>query len=310
MNDTGGKTGINDVLATTKNGMMLTKTDISSPSEKGLYNLWMELPPSQRWSHKFYGRKGAIDHILLPHSLFNEKGIDYVNNSFGVFKASYLFTREGWINDWEYSGGKHKGRGYSDHLPIYAEFSTEPFKADKRILPTERKIEELYKISKLDSPIVLKNSVVIFKRGSNAIIKQSPKGRAIFIYGAARGLKEGRKYDLTVNGIGDYKGLREIIRIDRYREISEENVNRYYLSADELNPDIEALQNQVFTELKGVYNKGKFEINGRKIAIYFKKKRWKPKEGSKLTVHYAQLGYYNRPQLVVFDRKDFKIIGR
>ena len=62
--------------------------------------------------------------------MFDEKGIDYVNNSFKVFKADYLFTKRGYINRWRYKNGKHQAKGYSDHLPVYAYFDIKPYQVE------------------------------------------------------------------------------------------------------------------------------------------------------------------------------------
>ena len=309
LNDTGGKTGINTILhTTTQSGRMLRREDICRKDERGLYNLWMELPPSQRWSHKFYGRKGAIDHILLPHSLFDGKGIDYIDHSFGVFKAPYLFTKKGWINGWDYSSGKHKGRGYSDHLPVYARFSTDPYRPEKAKKITVQKIEDLYRTEKLTHPVRLQGCSVLLKRRNNAIIKQSPAGRGIYLYGTARGLEEGKRYDLTISEIGSYKGLREILQIESIKEVASVPTDGYYLDASHLDTDNPMLQNQVFSNLEGTYREGRFFINGKKIRIYFKNKRWRPKNGSRIVLKYAHLGYYNRPQLVIYDKNDFFVV--
>ena len=305
LDDSGGRTGINNVLETSRAGRMLSEEDILSGKEKGHYNLWMELAPSRRWSHKYYGRKGAIDHILLPHSLFDGRGIDYLNNSFAVFKPPYLFTKEGWIYGWDYSGSKHKGRGYSDHLPIYALFSTDPYLAEKKKVLTIQKIEDLYRVEKLDHPVKLTGCSVLLKRRDSAVIKQSPGGRAIFVYGAARGLKEGERYDLTVSETGSYKGLKEILQIEGAEEREPVSLSGYYLNSSQLDAENRLLQNQVFTNLKGVYRNRKFEINGEKIPIYFKKKRWQPEEGSRIKLLYAHMGYYRKPQLVIYDKADF-----
>ena len=308
LDDSGGKTGVNHILKTIKNGEFVTEQEIMSDRNGSHYNLWLELSPARRWSHKYYGRRGSIDHILLPGSLFDGKGIDYVNDSFAVFKAPYLFTREGWIRQWDYQNGKHKGRGYSDHLPIYAEFSTKPFVPEKIRPATTQKIEDLYRVEQLDHPIILKHAAVILKRGSNAVIKQSPGGKAIYLYAAAGGLKEGRCYDLTVSEIADYKGLKEITRIEKFFDCGTADPSSYYLGADLLDENNPALQNQIFVGLEGVYRHNHLEIDGRPVPIYFKKKRWRPEEGSRIRIFFAHLGYYRKPQLVVFDRKDFEIL--
>jgi endonuclease/exonuclease/phosphatase family metal-dependent hydrolase len=309
LNDTGGKTGINTVLCTSRSGCMLDKQSICCRGEQGLYNLWMELPPAQRWSHKFYGRKGAIDHILLPHSLFDGKKIDYVNHSFSVFKPAYLFTRKGWINSWVYESGKHKGRGYSDHLPIYASFSTEPFVTDRKAEISIGKIEDLYGVEKLSHPLLLPGCSVILKRKDNAVIKQTPDGKAIYLYGSARGLEEGGRYDLTISEVGSYKGLREILRVDKSVRVPSVPIDTYYLDMTKFDPNNPILQNQVFVGIKGIYRNGWLESEGKKIRIYFKNKRWRPSDGSLLLLHYGHLGYYRSPQLVIYERDDFAILS-
>jgi predicted extracellular nuclease len=92
-NDTHGKTGINHILKTIINHRLVNKNNIYK--DNGLhYNLWLELPNFQRWSHNFYGKKQGLDAIILPHSMFDGKGIDYNNNSFKVIKSPYLFHKK------------------------------------------------------------------------------------------------------------------------------------------------------------------------------------------------------------------------
>jgi hypothetical protein len=151
---------------------------------------------------------------------------------------------------------------------------------------------------------------VILRRGSDAIIKQSPKGRAIYIYAAAGGLEEGRCYDLTVSEIGNYKGLKEITRIERSRPCGSSDLQSYYLGQNQLDIRNPALQAQVYVNLRGIYRHNHLEIDGKRIPIYFKKKRWRPADGTELKIHYGYLGHYRRPQLVILDRKDFAQIQK
>jgi len=127
LNDTGGRTGLNHILKTVEGSELLTESKVAKGSRGMHYNLWLEVPFRERWSHKFYGQKSTLDHILLPPSMFDGRGIDYLNDSFGVFRSRYLFTKKGYVHSWEIKNGKHTGRGYSDHLPIYAIFDTKPY---------------------------------------------------------------------------------------------------------------------------------------------------------------------------------------
>ncbi len=82
---------------------MKTKIEDRLVSEKDMlkslegihYNLWNELEVSKRWSYRYYAKKSSLDHIVLGSQMFDGKGIDYINNSFKVYKAGYLFSKKG-----------------------------------------------------------------------------------------------------------------------------------------------------------------------------------------------------------------------
>jgi hypothetical protein len=275
-------------------------------AEKGWhYNPWTELPFKERWSHKFYGHRSTLDHILMPETMFNGKGIDYVNGSFKVFKAPYLFTKKGYINGWKIKNGKHTGKGYSDHLPVVATFDTKPFLLsghDTIGKCTVGTIEDLYKEEQLGHPMLLKNAVVVLKRGRYAVLKQSPGGRGIFIFGTVQGMKEGMKLDIRVEEISTYKGLKEITALVKLKEKGRVDLEPFYASVDT------ARQNEVLKDLVGVYKNRYFYTNGKKIPIYFKNRKLTPKNGTKIKIAYAHLGYYKKLQLVVYSKKDFTIL--
>jgi len=113
----------------------------------------------------------------------------------------------------------------------------------------------------LIQPVKLKDAVVVLKRGRYAVVKQTAKGRGIFLYGCVNGLKESRKYDLLLQDITSYKG-------------------------------------------RNLY------IGDKKIPVYFKNKKLTPKNGSKLKIHYAHLGYYKKLQLVIYGHKDFTVLEK
>ena len=304
LNDTGGKIGLNHLLKTVENEELHTPETIR-PLQRSHVDLWTQLPYSNRWSHRFYGHKSTLDHILLPASMFDGKGIDYVNGSFGVFKADYLFTKKGYINSWQIKGSKHTGRGYSDHLPIYALFDTKPFvHAAKYMLPKPRigTIEMLYQTKKLDAPVDLEHAAVVLKRGRYAVLKQRPKGRGIFVFGAVRGLEEGSVYTLRVQEIHTYKGLKEITAMVKLKEEGKVQLSPYYGSLKNMR------QNEVVCDITGTYRRGYFYTQGEKIPLYFKNRSLTPPNGSKLKIAYAHIGYYKRLQLVVYSRKDFTVL--
>jgi hypothetical protein len=311
LDDTQGLTAFNDILKTYKNGIMIEENQIQKLSKSYHYSLWMELEIEKRWSYKFYGTKSTPDHIVLPPSMFDSKGIDYVNNSFSVLKYGYLFHKKGYINRWQIKKYQHKGKGYSDHLPIYALFDFQPYEKEKisplSQIPKIQKIESLYQTHKIKNPIILKDVRVLFKRRNNAIIKQSPKGRGIFLYACAKGLKEGYSYDLRIESISNYHGLKEVTTAYIMKEKGLIPTKEYYISQQNLSQNI-MKQNEVMHNVTGIVKKGFFLTNGYKIPIHFKKKKFIPKDGTKIKIHYGHLGFYNSLQLVMYNKADFEVL--
>jgi len=123
-NDTNGITGINHILKTIDSqGNLYTQKSLE---KEGNYNLWMELKENERWSHIYKSKKEALDHFIISPSLVDTKGSYYVQGSFHSFQASYLFTKSGKkLYRWQRSRTRpkhHTGKGFSDHLPIVADF--------------------------------------------------------------------------------------------------------------------------------------------------------------------------------------------
>ncbi len=311
LNDTNGITGIGDILHTTINKKLAQEYQMFNTDKGTHYNTWQELPFKYRWSHKFYGHRSTLDHILLPSSMFDHQGIDYVNNSFKVFKASYLFTKKGYINGWRYKNGKHMAKGYSDHLPIYGFFDTKPYIDEKEMSratkTVSQNIEYFYSVESLKDEIVLKDAVVVLKRGNHAVIKQTSHGRGIYLYGCAKGLEEGYKYDLLVQSITSYNGLKEVTDVIKLKEKGKISLDFYYNSSKVLDQS-SLKQNEVIRDLIGVYRNKKFKTEGNEFPIYFKKKRDTPPNGARLKIDYAHLGYYKKLQLVVYSTKDFTVL--
>ncbi len=122
-NDTNGITGINHKLKTLYNNKPVTLSSLRSCPDCA-YNLWYEMPEKRRWTHNFYGKKEALDHLIISPALTDGKGIEYVDGSFDRFIRDYLFHNRA-LYRWQKSRKHpkhHLGKGYSDHLPVFAEF--------------------------------------------------------------------------------------------------------------------------------------------------------------------------------------------
>ncbi len=317
LNDTHGRTGINQVLITTRNGRMVRYRDLSAhPGTFLHYTLWLELPASQRWSHNFYGNKEGIDAMLIPPSLADGRSWEYRRGSFGVYRPRYLFGEHGEIRRWEYRHGRHIGRGYSDHLPIYAKLETlAPGKSRARAPKAEAQaskcpktdIATLQKLRSLENPRCLQGVVVIFKRGRHAVIQQRPDGPAILVYGAAAGLKEGERYDLQIEGFKRYHGMPEITDLEVLQERGGVATDAFVSPFDPSMMERPADRYRIVRDIRGRYRHRRLIVGGRELRIHFKKRRWIPDEGEKIRIKRAQIGYYKgHSELVVWDRNDFE----
>ena len=120
-NDTGGKTGINHVLHTKNQN---TKASQVKYEKNSLYNLWYDTKEEKRYTYIYRGKKEALDNILISQSLLEQQNIYYKYNSISSYSPKYLFKGKNiyrWQTTWK-KPRKHKGKGYSDHLAVTAEF--------------------------------------------------------------------------------------------------------------------------------------------------------------------------------------------
>ena len=319
LNNSSSITGINQILNTTYDNKFVTYDDISKYNKRVHFNLWLDLPTNERFSTKFRGQNNTPDSIILAPALFDTKRVSYIPNSFKVFKPDYLYNNKD-IYRWEMSGKKydkiHKGSGFSDHLPIYAEFSIK--KEDTNILKKMEinneiseinSISDLYKKEKLLEPLIINSAIVIYKDDEKAIIKRQ-EDRAIYIYQNAQDLKLGYSYDLQINQIFDYYGLKEIKDFTILNKLEEvKNYENLYLDAKSIDILDFKYENEIITNLKGVMKNSKLYLDNNKyIKIYSKNKKLLPKDGEKITILNAQLASYRgNMQIIIHKQSDFKV---
>lgn len=105
-------------------------TPMRSPA---IYNLWFEMAPTARCSYSFSGLRQCIDHLYVNDALYDNKGLQYIDNSFrmlgrnGGLAQRFLMNSDGTPLRWQTRKDAnefttHVGLGFSDHLPLIADF--------------------------------------------------------------------------------------------------------------------------------------------------------------------------------------------
>ena len=113
----GVETGINHVLGSQGNELA-----IREPSGIDLYNLWFELPPEQRYSEVWRGRRGSLMHLLVTRGLYDQSGVSYVDGSFTPLIIPRLNADLlGRPLKWRFAS--ETGGGATDHFPVAARFT-------------------------------------------------------------------------------------------------------------------------------------------------------------------------------------------
>lgn len=111
------ETGINDVLGSQGNELAIRELGGAD-----LYNLWFELPPEQRYSEVWRGRRGSLMHLLVTRGLYDQSGVAYVDGSFrSVILPGLNADLLGRPLRWTFAG--ETGGGATDHFPVAARFT-------------------------------------------------------------------------------------------------------------------------------------------------------------------------------------------
>lgn len=111
------ETGINDVLGSQGNELAIRG------AARSLYNLWFELPETQRGSDVYRGEWGTLIQMIISRGLYDCRGIQYVDNSFAVLRVPGL-NADALGQPVRWSAAGPAGSGFSDHFPVYAHFRT------------------------------------------------------------------------------------------------------------------------------------------------------------------------------------------
>lgn len=236
---------------------------------KDLYDPWLSLSSDIRWSHSFFGRKSAIDRMLLSKGLFDGKKLDFKNNSFRVVKKDFLINHKGEPNRWQMRGKrgnkKHIGEGYSDHLPLVLTLTTEPQKQNTQTV----NIDTLFKMPAGKTDVKLEKAVVIYKNKLGVILSQN--GRGIYLHKPGFELKKFYMYDVAVKGLKDYQKRREIASIEVLKEYKKvKNIEPYYQKMKNFKY---AREGDVIDEVKGVVRGRYLSGSYGKIPLFVRDKK-------------------------------------
>ncbi|KIM10497.1 MAG: hypothetical protein KU37_09315 [Sulfuricurvum sp. PC08-66] len=123
-NDTNGITGINHILRTIDAQGLIDTARFGHLDPSYHLNLWSTLAPKERYSHIYKGTKEALDHIIINRTLWKGKHFSYVEGSFARFAPDYLYKGKDPYR-WQMTQtipAHFTGQGYSDHLPLFADF--------------------------------------------------------------------------------------------------------------------------------------------------------------------------------------------
>ena len=107
-----GKTGVNEVL-----GSQGDEKATATATNLSIYNLWHELPESERHSDHYNGKWGTLIQLMVTPGLYDYSGVQYVDNSFKVVALDSVNTTSPAKipHRWSNAG---RGSGASDHFPI------------------------------------------------------------------------------------------------------------------------------------------------------------------------------------------------
>ncbi len=138
------QTAINDVAGSQGDELAIRKA--GGPK---LYNLWHELPVDKRGSDVYTDNWGTLMQVMITPGLYDYNGVQYVDNSFSVAALEDLNAQAGSRVPISWERVEGNGYGFSDHLPVYAEFRRVTENAKDRFL-------DLTKPGVNDAPSVLR----------------------------------------------------------------------------------------------------------------------------------------------------------
>ena len=99
-------------------------SEIETESTGELYNLSYQTFESGQGSYKYREDWNMLDQIIVSGPIISGKSINYLCNTFEVFKPNIMVTQSGQYEGTPFPtyGGKRYLGGYSDHFPVISKF--------------------------------------------------------------------------------------------------------------------------------------------------------------------------------------------
>jgi endonuclease/exonuclease/phosphatase family metal-dependent hydrolase len=253
----------------------------------------------ERWSHDFFGKKEALDRILLHERFFDGKGLEYMPESFTRITVPFLATSSGSPYRWERKNrgkGAHTGKGYSDHFPLKLTLTSAPYRSNAK----KTDIATLFALNEGSVNLWLEAAQVIYVHKEGFVLAQ--KKRRIYVYNSGFKPKLGEILDVEVHEIGSFQGMREIMAL-HVRKIHPETRD---IAPHLLPPD--ALENanagDVMREVKGVMKKGRLITPHGAIRVYSKTKSLLPNEGESVHLERVRVGMYGGQKELIIEERE------
>lgn len=218
------ETGINDVLGSQGNELIIRGKN------RDLYNLWFELPAKERGSDTYEGEWGTLMQMIITRGLYDYRGVQYVDRSFGVARIPGLnLDDKGLPIRWSFAGAA--GSGFSDHLPIYAKFLTVTDNRTDRYISLRNPSEDtgLASVNKIDfSKIdVAKVAMTVEQLPAGATLRDDKYiGKIVKVAGEVR---PGKKLTVMVrNDVYDVWSFEKALRDKLRAEYKADDTLRFY----------------------------------------------------------------------------------
>ncbi|MEX2602845.1 MAG: endonuclease/exonuclease/phosphatase family protein [Gracilimonas sp.] len=181
------KTAVNDVLKSVGD-----EKKVAAGGEDYVYNLWYEWPIDQRGSDSYRGKWGTLMQIMISSGLYDDEGIQYVDNSFSV--GDFGFNTHSSSGEPKRWSSTFSGSGYSDHLPVSMKFRV----ADGEVVYTDFSVNDDEDWKPIDVSYQIPENFIAEEEFTKEDPRTKPDFYDEYVYATATVTED---YDFVVDGI-------------------------------------------------------------------------------------------------------------